>query len=339
MRLAVDAHNLFVDRRGIGVFLRSVLARMLAHDDLDVVLLVHGVLPRLRKAALAREVGNARFAVSSRVPPDASVAWHPWNGTFFAAGSVPSVATIHDVVPFAFPDIDEGRRRAQQQPFERSAREAKSIVVDSMFTRSELERYLDVPSDRIAVVPLAANERFTPGRPEKLPAALRARRYVLGVGANEPRKNFTTLSTAMHRAFPANDVILVCVSDSNVAGALTLRDLDLNELRDLYRGALAFAMPSVYEGFGIPPLEAMGCGTPVIASRASSLPEVCGDAARYVNAPTDADEWAMAIRSVVGDGEAGAAMRERGLKQARRFSWGRTAEATLAVLREAATTG
>jgi alpha-1,3-rhamnosyl/mannosyltransferase len=108
--------------------------------------------------------------------------------------------------------------------------------------------------------------------------------------------------------------------------------VDESDKAALYAGAAAFLFPSRYEGFGLPPLEAMACGTPVICSNASSLPEVCGNAARLVDSD-DLAAWVDAIRAVIGDESLRSAMRARGLEQARRFSWTRAAGETLQVYR------
>jgi glycosyltransferase involved in cell wall biosynthesis len=337
LHVAVDAHDLLRDRRGIGVYLRAILARFAQRNDVTLTLMIRELFPGRHAAAVAAVLGSDRFSLASRVPRDADVSWHPWNGTFVRPGRRPSVATIHDVVPFAFPASDARTRACRQAPFLRSARSTR-IVTDSAFSRSEIVKHLGVPEERIAVVPLAADPRFSPGDPADLPEALRDRPYVLTVGANDARKNLATLAAAHRRVFPSGEVALACVTTDAPAGTIELRDVRFGLLRDLYRGALAFAMPSIYEGFGIPPLEAMRCGTPVIASRAASLPEVCGAAALYVDEPTSVDAWARALRLLTDDGELQAALRTRGAEQAAHFSWNATADMTLAVLRAAAAT-
>lgn len=335
LHVAVDAHDLLRDHRGIGVYLRAILARFAQRDDVRLTLMVREIFARRHAPEFAQAVGNDRFAIASGVPRGADVSWHPWNGTFVPTGRRPSVATIHDVVPFAFPSPDARANKRRQAPFRRSAR-ATRVITDSTFSRGEIERYLDVSSERIAVVPLAADPRFSPGDATALPEALRDRPYILTVGANDARKNLATLAAAHRRVFPDGEVALACVTTGAPEGTIELRDVRFGLLRELYRGALAFAMPSIYEGFGIPPLEAMRCGTPVIASRASSIPEVCGDAACYVDEPESVDAWVAALRSLTDDGALQASLRARGTERAGRFSWNATAEATLAVLREAA---
>ncbi len=335
MHVAVDAHNLLTDRRGIGVYLRAVLRRMLASGECEVTLLVRHPLPGLKKRALAAELGSRRFAVRSRIPPEATVVWHPWNGTFFRGGRR-NVVTMHDVAPFVYPAADPEKRRSQQTPFEISARTADRIIADSHFSKSGIEAHLGVEPGRIVVVPLAADERFTPGKPEELPAALRDRRYVMYVGTLEERKNAGTLIAAWRNSLAPQGIALAVVSDENVpAGVVALRDLGLERFRDIYRGALCLAFPTLYEGFGLPALEAMACGAPVAVSRVASLPEVCGEAARYVDEPLSVAAWEAALLEIASSDELCADLSRRGLEQAARFSWDATARATLDVLSQA----
>jgi len=332
VHVAVDAHNLLTDRRGIGVYLRAVLRRMLASGDCRVTLLVRHALPGLKKRALSAELGSEDFAVASRVPRDAAVVWHPWNGTFFHGGRR-NVVTMHDVAPFVYPDPDAQKRRSQQAPFEISARTAERIIADSHFSKGGIEAHLGVEPERIAVVPLAADECFTPGAPEDLPAALRDRPYVLYVGALEERKNVTTLVEAWRNVLDPRGITLAIVSGENPpAGAVALRDLGPERFRDVYRGALCLAFPTLYEGFGLPALEAMACGTPAAVSRVASLPDVCGDAARYVDEPRNVAAWESALLEIASSHELRADLSRRGLEQAAKFSWDATARATLDVL-------
>lgn len=335
LALAVDAHNVLVDRRGIGVYVRALLARFARRDDVELTLLMRQAFPGRLRPHIVHAIGSERFHLARRVPRNAQVVWHPWNGTFFNAGRAPSVATIHDVTPFAFPPQDARARRHQQEPFLRSAR-ATRVITDSAFSRGEIERYLHVEREAIDVIPLSADPRFAPGDATLLPEALRDRSYVLAVGANDPRKNLKTLARAHREAFPNNEIALVCVTRDAPEGALELSNVGFEMLRDLYRGALAFAMPSSYEGFGIPPLEAMRCGTPVVSARSSSLPEVCGDAALYVDEYDDVRAWRDALRRITEDGALRADLRARGLQHAATYSWNRTADETLAALEESA---
>lgn len=336
MHVAVDAHDLVRDRRGIGRYLRSVLARLLPTPGVRFTLLVREPLPLLHRRAFARALGvpSGNVRMARRVPRDADVVWHPWNGTFDPGSR--NAATVHDVAPFAVPDPDPARRERQQAPFRRTAATADRIIADSAFTRGEVTRLLGVPPERIAVVPLGVDPAFCPGPLDALPEALRGRRYVLHVGAQDRHKNVATLAAAHARAFPAGDVRLVVTRPLADGSATVVADASQDVLVALYRGAALVAVPSLYEGFGLPVLEAMACGAPVLAARAASLPEVGGDAIRYVDAPASPTAWARALASAIDDAAGSAALRETALARAATFTWERCAAATLAELRAAA---
>jgi len=332
--VAVDAHNLTRDRRGIGRYVRAVLPLALRDPAFRWTMVVHDLFPNRR--AIAQAAGG-EVAVARRVPRDADVVWFPWNGTFLQT-DVPSVATVHDAAPFAFPAADPRVRAREQDPFLLTAARARRILVQSAFTASEVESRLGVAPERIVITPLGIDPVFTPGALDALPAALRARRYVLNVGAHDPRKNTATLIAAFAQAFPAGEVALVFTHapPTMPPGALVVTAHDDAMLVALYRAAALVALPSTYEGFGLPLLEAMACGTPVLAARAGALPEVGGDAAAYVDAPLDDGAWTDALRTLLADEGERAALAQRGLARAATFSWQRCTAQTLAVLREVA---
>jgi glycosyltransferase involved in cell wall biosynthesis len=346
LRLAVDARVIAEDTRGIGRYARAILRRLARRDDVELTLLGESPFPGRRRGAYALALGCDAFFVRRRAGRALDVIWHPANGTFVTS-SLPSVVTIHDAVPFRYPDPDPKRRKHAQEPFLRSARTAARVIAVSDFGRAELEALLSIPRERIDVIPHGVDESFVPGPADPLPEALRDRRYLLFVGdpVAEPRKNFAMLYEAYRRAWPQHDGPALAVAGphapqlSGVIGVGNLGD-DLiagrNEpLRACYRGAIALTLASYHETFGMPMLEAMACGTPVIASRAGSLPEVGGDAPLYA-LPDDADAWAAALRSVSND----AALRERlrvaGLERAKRFSWEESAGRHLALFRATA---
>jgi alpha-1,3-rhamnosyl/mannosyltransferase len=334
VHVAVDAHNLIRDTRGIGRYARAVLARAVHAPDVRWTMVVRDWFPN--REAIVRAAGG-EVAVSRRIPRDADVVWFPWNGTFLAT-TLPSVATVHDAAPFAFPAADPRIRRREQDPFLLTAATARRILVQSAFTAGEVESRLGVDPERIVVTPLAADAVFTPGPLDALPSALRFRRYVLNVGAHDERKNTATLIAGFAQAFPDGDVALAFTHapPSLPRGAIVVGAPDDATLVALYRGATVVALPSTYEGFGFPLLEAMASGAPVLAARAGALPEVGGDATAYVDAPHDAEAWADALRALVRDDAARAELATRGLARAATFSWDRCAAQTLAVLRDVA---
>ncbi|HEY4441002.1 MAG TPA: glycosyltransferase family 1 protein [Candidatus Elarobacter sp.] len=335
VRVAVDAHNLTRDDRGIGRYARAVLSRALRDPDFAFTLVVRDWFPK--RAAIARLLGAARVDVRRRIPRNADVVWFPWNGTFLRT-KVPSVATVHDAAPFAFPAADPRKRAREQTPFVRTATTARRILVQSQFTAGEVERWMGVEPERIVVTPLAVDPIFSTEPGGQLPVALRGRRYVLHVGAHDERKNTATLIAAYDRAFGGSDVVLAFTrAPANLpSGGVVVDARDDATLHALYRRAMLVAVPSYYEGFGFPLLEALACGAPVVAARAGSLPEVGGGAAVWVDAVRSADAWADALRALAGDDAARAQLAARGPERAALFSWERCTAETLAVLREAA---
>lgn len=351
LRLAVDARVIAGDARGIGRYARAVLRRLVARDDVALTLLADGPLAQRARAGYVRALGAEAFAVSGRVPRDADVVWHPANGTFFASpSSARSVATIHDAVPFRYPLEDRKRREQAQGPFLRSAREAARVIAVSAFGAAEVRELLGVPAERIAVIPHGVERSFTPGPAEPLPEALRGRPFLLFVGdpIGEPRKNFPLLYEAYRRAFSDDAPVLAVAGPRapELRGVVHLGELfdDVvpgegdrgDALRACYRGALALALASYHETFGMPLLEAMACGTPVVASRASSLPEVAGEAALFAP-PDDVTAWADALRRIVADEPLRARLRDAGLRRAAQFSWDESAARHLELFRSLAT--
>jgi glycosyltransferase involved in cell wall biosynthesis len=266
-------------------------------------------------------------------------------------GPRPLVLTIHDVSyerhPEWYPYRQDPLRRAF---YRRSAKSADCIITDSEFSRGEIAAAYDLDPTSIDVVPLAPGREFQSGPALPLPAGV-PRRYLLHVGDVHVRRNLPMIARAvlMLRALDAayRDLTLV-LTGADYGGGEALRDMNCTAcefppivflgivpgetLVALYRSALALVYPSRYEGFGLPLLEAMACGTPVIAARTSSIPEVAGDAAVLLD-PDDETGWREAIRRVVEDTEFSEKLRSAGLSRAAGFSWTRTARETSGVYR------
>ncbi|HLY02463.1 MAG TPA: glycosyltransferase family 1 protein [Candidatus Cybelea sp.] len=343
LRLAVDARVIAEDTRGIGRYARAVLRRLVLRDDIELTLLADGLFPRRHRGAYARALGSDSFAVKSHVPREAGLIWHPANGTFFSS-RLPGVATIHDAVPFRYPDPDAQRRDRAQRPFVRSAQTATRVIAVSEFGRNEVHAMLGVPLERIEVIPHGVERSFSPGEAAPLPPSLTGLRFLLFVGdpIGEPRKNFPLLYEAYRQAWPDLDGPVLAVAGPRVPdlpGVIHVGNLgdDLtaggnDRLRATYRGAAVLALASYHETFGMPLLEAMACGTPVAASDAGSLREIGGEAALYAP-PDDAAAWAAALRRIVLDGELRERLRASGLERAKKFSWDESARRHVALFR------
>ncbi len=266
-----------------------------------------------------------------------------------------SVVTVHDLGYLKWPTSHRAFDRWYLDLSNRyHARAATRLLAISQATRDDLIQCYGVPAGRITVTQLAADESFRPAGPADVDAVRRryslAGRYLLYVGTLQPRKNLPRLVRAFASiAGDRPDLQLVLVGKQgwmyealrSEVGRLGVENRVLftgyapaEDLPALYTGALAFAFPSLYEGFGMPALEAMSCGAPVVASNVSSLPEVVGDAGILVD-PTDETALAAALTRMADSADLRADLRARGLARARLFSWERCARETLEALRQA----
>ena len=264
----------------------------------------------------------------------------------------PRVVTVHDVTFFLLPErYPRGRRLFFQAATARSVRGADAVIVPSHSAAADLQRVLHPPPWRVHVTHEGVDTAFRPVDPAE--AAAVAERYglppgyVLSLGTREPGKNRSTLLRALHLLIEAGrDVHLAVVGqsgwgegDADAAAALGLARrvhftgyVDQADLPALYAGASGFVFPSLHEGFGLPVLEAMACGTPVVTSNTSSLPEVAGDAALLVE-PTDAAAIAEAVGRVLDAPDLARQLTGAGRERASGFTWDACAAATLQVYR------
>jgi glycosyltransferase involved in cell wall biosynthesis len=251
-----------------------------------------------------------------------------------------NVVQIHDVVALSHPEwYSPSYVRWQRWVMPRIARRARLVITVSEFSRAEIGEFLDVPAERISVVPGGVDERFRPDVDTE--PVLRAfgleRPYVLAVGDRGPRKNLDSLARAVD-VLRGEGIDLVVAGGGRghqlgtpVAGARDLGYVPDEQLPALYAGALAFVLPSLHEGFGLTPLEAMAAGTPVVASTRGALATVIGNAGLLAD-PADPDELARAVlRAATDDGER-RRLRAEGLVLASRYSWDRAAGAVHVLL-------
>jgi glycosyltransferase involved in cell wall biosynthesis len=262
----------------------------------------------------------------------------------------PAVVTIHDLGYVYFPKAHPYfSRRYLKWSTRYSARRATRVIADSLATAHDLAAHCDISENKIALVYPGVDESLVPVTDPAALAAVRARyglpdRYLLFVGTLQPRKNIGRLVQGYARwraAQPVPDVGLVLAGPQGwlydprwthgVEGVMLPGYVDDADIAALYSGALALVFPSLHEGFGFPVLEAMRCGTPVITSNTSSLPEVAGDAALLVNA-RDVDAIAGAIGQIVSDAALRADLIARGHAQTAKFTWHHAAEQTLRTL-------
>jgi glycosyltransferase involved in cell wall biosynthesis len=255
-----------------------------------------------------------------------------------------NVVTIHDASVFAFPAAySRAFRLWYRTLLPVLGRTAFRVVTVSEFSRTELSHRAGIPAGKLAVVS-EGSEHILRTPPDtrvfaRLPVS--PGRYILAVGSQAPHKNLGLLAAALDRidgiapplvlAGAANLKVFGGTAIKGRAGAHSAGYVTDGELRALYENACCFVYPSLYEGFGIPPLEAMRCGCPVIVSRAASLPEVCGDAALYCD-PRDADDLARTIGTLLREPERSDELRRRGLERAGGFTWDRASAGLLSLL-------
>jgi glycosyltransferase involved in cell wall biosynthesis len=267
--------------------------------------------------------------------------------------TVPFVVTVHDLSFLFFPEGFRGGNRTYLRLLTAwSVRRARRVIAVSESTRQDLIRHYGLPADRVDVVYNGVDVAFRPLPPEEV-AAFRARqglpeRFLLFVGTLEPRKNIVRLIEAYARLpQPRSQLMLVGgkgwffdqvflrVEELDLAGEVRFVGyIPAEELPWWYNAATALVYPSLYEGFGLPALEAMACGVPVVTSTTSSLPEVVGQAGILVE-PTDVAALTAALHRVLQDAALRAKIRAAGLEQAARFSWAETARGTVKSYRRA----
>lgn len=250
------------------------------------------------------------------------------------------VVTLHDAAAFAVPEAYSRAFRSWYRVlFTGLGRTARGILTSSHFSERELKRYAGIPEDKLLAAHLGREHIFaTPADPGILDKySLRERLFLLAVGSSSPHKNFGTLVRALE-SLGETDFGVVIAGGSNprvhaATGTLPKSVTHVGyvsdgELRALYEHAAGFVHPAYYEGFGIPPLEAMTLGCPVVVSNAASLPEVCGEAALYFDPFNEAD-IADKIQRFMQDEALQTRLRTLGSAQAERFSWERTTREVL----------
>jgi glycosyltransferase involved in cell wall biosynthesis len=272
----------------------------------------------------------------------------------FGAGEARTVVTVHDVFAWSCPGTSTLLDTLIYRHWlPRLLPRVDAVITDSEASRSDIVRFLGVPPTRIRVIYPGVSQAHRTGQEAEVDA-VRSRyglpeRYILFVGSVEERKNLRGLLYAyahlrtMEEVYPLvvvgprrrkgseiQRVLWELGLEQHVIFAGYVQEADLNAV---YKGADLFVFPSLYEGFGLPPLEAMSCGTPVVTSNVSSLPEVVGDAAIMVD-PYDVEALAQAMRRALTDADLRAGMREKGRERATQFTWERAARQTAAVYRE-----
>jgi anaerobic magnesium-protoporphyrin IX monomethyl ester cyclase len=371
MRIAFDGSTLRPRRTGVGYYTEHLLHHLAAEINGDELVVISNAAvhttrplpPHVRIAAslsrLPRIAWMQASAARTLVALDADVA-HFTNGMVPLGSDVPTVVTIHDVSLTRFPQYHPLRRVLLNRPLVNLAsRRAAAIVTVSEAAKHDIVRLYGLPPSRVHVVHEAAAPSFAPVEDAAELERVRrcydlAERFILYVGTIEPRKNLPMLLDAFARRTRSGDLPhrLVCVGPYGWLSADLDERLDrlgmrnavqftgyvpFDDLPAIYSLAEMFVFPSVYEGFGLPVVEAMACGAPVITGPVPALTEVGGDAIACVP-HLDADLLGQAMVDLARDRDRRLALRQRGLERAKTFSWQRAARETLAVYRAAAGT-
>lgn len=351
IRVGFESTCLLGERSGVGATASAVLERMAGRDEVAVTAL--GVswrgrqtLPSVVPKGVGAESTMFPARVAHRIWQHAN--WPSFGGYDIVHGPnfvVPpghgaaELVTIHDLGPWRFPHLVDVHVRAYPRLLDRAMRRGAHIHVPSAFVGNEVVEYLGIDRDRVHVI-LNGHEINLSGDPTR-GRQMAGGPYVLAVGTIEPRKNFPVLVEAMRHVFDELPELRLVI-----AGAPGLASDDLEsairrtgnqervsvlgyvsdaDRNSLLAGAECLAFPSLYEGFGLPPLEAMAYRTPVVAADAGSLPEVCGQAALLVS-PADCEELARAIISAVADDDVASRLIAAGQNQVHQFSWDRSVD-------------
>jgi len=348
--IGVDASRLLQEKRGMGRYVRNIL-RELPQVRGQVAYTVYagnGETPELRTLlqSLGETAGRAVIRPGADITASTTdVVWYPWNFVSPVARNAPIAVTIHDIVPMI--QLDHRwwkvwKRTKYRRRYTNSVQTAHAILADSAFTALEIRRVLNPDMGKVHEVLLASDD-FAPGATDIAPLLEKlgvSGPFFMAVGAHEARKNLPVLFEAMRLMSEGGmDIPLVLCGPgarlSRVAGRGDDRWLRYAgfvsdaELAALYQRATALVFPSLYEGFGLPPLEALQCGGRVVCANASSLPQVVGDAA-LMFPPRDAGALVEQLRRLLTDDALRAELTRRGALQASKFRWRDTARNTLA---------
>jgi glycosyltransferase involved in cell wall biosynthesis len=367
MRIGIDARSVLKQRTGVGAYTYNLIQNLSCLDRENRYVLFYSHhknlashIPKIENPNFENRffrIPNKLLNLSWGTIKLPKIDWlvgkvdlyHSPNYNLNILARGKSVMTIHDLNFLAYPQftISSGRWHYAFK-IKSYARKADAVIADSFSTKNEIIKYLKIPEDKIRVIHLGCAGAFQP-----LPDNERSGKtnekfkiegdYILYVGTLEPRKNLQGLIQAYAQCRAKNDFLLVLAGGKgwkyehifSLVDKLRLQDrviftgyVEEVDLLPLYQGASLFVYPSLYEGFGLPPLEAMACGLPVVVSNTTSLPEVVGDAGVYVD-PNDIGQISDAIDTVLSDAELRRTLIRQGLERAKLFSWEKTAKETL----------
>ena len=373
MRLAINATSLRQPLTGLGNYTYNLLNVFYKSQDITSIDLFYGSswsrnltimnesrFEKLRSFVRDRVPGSynfMRFLMQSAFDKkiNQNDLYHEPNFLSFKS-EIPAVISVHDLSWIRYPEFHpKSRVLAMNKFFARGLKDAQRIIVDSGYIKNEIIDLLGYSIDKIDVIPLGFSSHFIPRKRDEISGVLnqfglKYQDYFLLVGTIEPRKNIITALNAFlklpRRIRQKTPLVIVGVKGWLSDGFLDsfqplirggeviiLGYLNFEDLVFMYAGAKALIFPSVYEGFGLPPLEAMACGIPVIASNTSSVPEVVGEAGILID-PFDADMFAEAMMNLADDISFREMLAEKSLTRSQLFSWDSCAEKTISTYKK-----
>lgn len=360
MNIAIEASNLArPDKTGVAVYGTNLISHLAERDRENRYYLCYR-LSRIRKKRFFFRTVNPNFRVKiiqepfNRLFMKRMDLYHGLDARVYESGGMKKVVTVHDVLHYTDVFPVEPYPAGKIEKYRKMLSAADAIIAVSHHTRKDLVQQLSVAQEKIEVVYHGVEERFRARNPQETRAVLDrygiGSSYLLYVGCIEARKNLSRLLEAFARVrkggYPSFELVMAgnpgegADTVFQTVGKLGLEEcvrivgyVQQEDLPFLYTGAEIFLFPSLYEGFGMPVLEAMACGTPVVASSVTSIPEVAGEAALLVD-PHSVESISSAIQSLLGDPSLRKAYAHKGIVRAGEFTWEKAAKQTLEVYRK-----
>lgn len=366
MRIGIDIRTAYNPASGKSVYTRNLMRELLAIDKQNTYILYTNKISQSLAEIISRASTGSSLEI--KVIHKHPALWHfaaikdiqkENIDLFFAPASfvipaflpknIKSVIAVHDLVAFIHPRLHQTRATVMEHLFFRRAlKKTSHVLTPSKNTKKDLMTLFKYPKEKITVAPLAADSRFfqKPANIEEIKTKYGLPdRFILTVGGLEPRKNADRLADAFLNVREKHPALRLVIAGGkgwksqnlqkklarNKDKIIHIENCDFSDLPALYRLAEVFVFPSLYEGFGLPPLEAMASGCPVICSFAGSLMEVCGKSAHYIH-PENTQNIAAALEAVLSDKKLREELKEAGSARAKKFSWRKTAEGTLKVI-------
>lgn len=362
MRIGIDAR--MIDNTGIGRYLRNLLLHLARLDTRNIYI----VFVNADNSRVVQQE-NIQFVPLQIPVPLYSLReqwWLPWEIRKWPLDVIhypnfdipllpiyPSIVTIHDLIYYLYPDQCPSTIAHYYARFmlHQATRKARLLITDSEYSKQDLIMHFQVPAEKIKVILPAAEQRYCPSESPELPPEIASRYgiikpYLLYVGKHHPYKNIKTLVHAFNvhqevyeeyqlviagKKDPRREDLYQEAASVQAGDSIVFTDFVMEaDLFELYQHARLFVFPSLYEGFGLPPLEAMACGVPVITSNAASLSEVVGDAAIQVE-PLDVQGMADAMRAVLSNKSLWQDLKQKGLQRIQLFSWDTAAQQLLEI--------